>query len=143
MIRSIILLSTLFALTACGNGRQRTTSSGEKVTTVNRTVEYDIYGTYTGTLPAADCPGIAVSLTLFEDGNYEQRSEYLGREVVYNEWGRFTVEADQLTLYPNEAEAANRYRIEENRLRMLDCDGKPITGKLSDHYLLTRTTKTK
>ena len=127
MIRSIILLSTLFALTACGNGRQRTTASG----------------TYTGTLPAADCPGIAVSLTLFEDGNYEQRSEYLGREVVYNEWGRFTVEADQLTLYPNEAEAANRYRIEENRLRMLDCDGKPITGKLSDHYLLTRTTETK
>ena len=74
MIRSIILLSTLFALTACGNGCQRTTASGEKVTTVNKTVEYDIYGTYTGTLPAADCPGIAVSLTLFEDGNYARNT---------------------------------------------------------------------
>ncbi|MDE5815323.1 MAG: copper resistance protein NlpE, partial [Alistipes sp.] len=133
-----LLLSALLALASCTN--RKTSSSAVSSATEAATTAADqaIYGTYTGTLPAADAPGIAVTLTLFDDGNYARRSEYLERDAVFDEHGRFTIETDRLTLYPDEAEADDCYRIENNRLRLLDSEQQPITGKLAEYYVLTR-----
>lgn len=141
MIRFFILLAVFTVSTSCGNRKAYSTATSEQSSeTATTTSELEICGTYAGTLPAADCPGIAVTLMLFDDGNYTRRSEYLERDAVFNESGRFTIEADQLTLYPDEGEAADCYRIEANRLRLLDRDKKPITGELAECYVLTRKT---
>lgn len=145
MIRIFMLLSALVALTACGNhGTHSATSDSNKSEIAKTIVEPDLFDThtgtltYTGTLPAADCPGIALTLNLYNDGSYTSRSEYLERNTTYNEQGRFTIEDDRLTLYPDEGEPADCFRIEGDNLRLLDCDKQPITGKLADHYVLTR-----
>ena len=143
MIRIFMLLSMLVALTACGGGNARTSiaseaaeaaEAAETVATANQS------GTYTGTLPAADCPGIAFTLNLCDDGSYTSRSEYLERDITYNEQGRFEIEGERLTLHPDEGEPTACYRIEENSLRLLDSDGRPVAGALADHYVLTRKT---
>ncbi len=142
MIRIFMLLSALVALTACGNRGTRPAATDPTSEIAETTVDPDLLGTYTGTLPAADCPGIAITLTLLADGSYTLRSEYLERDLTYNEQGRFAIEGERLTLHPNEGEPATyyRYRIEENSLRLLGSDGRPFTGSLADHYVLTRKT---
>ena len=138
MIRIFVLLSALLALASCTNRKTSSTAVSSATEATTTAADQAIYGTYTGTLPAADAPGIAVALTLFDDGNYARRSEYLERDAVFDEHGRFTIETDRLTLYPDEAEADDCYRIENNRLRLLDSEQQPITGKLAEYYVLTR-----
>jgi len=140
MMRIFMLLSALVALTACGNHGARPAATDQKSESVKTTVDPGLSGTYTGTLPAADCPGIAFTLNLCDDGSYTSSSEYLERNTTYTEQGRFTVDDGRLTLYPDEGEPAACYRIEGNSLRMLDRDGQPVTGVLADHYVLTRKT---
>ena len=99
----------------------------------------DYLGTYEGTLPAADCPGIQTTLTLNPDGAYKLHMKYIDRDTELDEWGRFTIEANQLTLYPDEGEPTGSYRVEENRLRMLDAEKQPVTGALAENYVLQKT----
>lgn len=40
----------------------------------------NLFGTYEGTLPAADCEGIKTILVINEDKTYTLKSEYIGRE---------------------------------------------------------------
>ncbi len=131
----------LAALTAvaCGGANGRRAEKIERAASV-AVQPQEVAGTYVGTIPAADCPGIAVSLTLAEDGAYESRSEYLERDFSLREYGRYTIEDGRLTLYPDEGEAGASYRIEAGRLRMLDREGRPIEGALADYYVLTRKT---
>ncbi len=142
MIRIFMLLSALVALTACGHRGTRPAATDQTSVVAKTTVNPDLFGTYTGTLPAADCPGIAFTLNLCEDGSYTSCSEYLERDITYNEQGRFTIEGERLTLHPDEGEPATyyRYRIEGNSLRLLGSDGQPVAGALADHYVLTRKT---
>ncbi len=51
-------------------------------------------GVYTTTLPAADGPGRIITLTLRQDGTAEMRTEYVGRDAVIAEQGRWTRAAD-------------------------------------------------
>lgn len=138
MIRIFVLLTALLALASCTNRKPSSATVSSETEAATTAADQAIYGTYTGTLPAADGPGIAVTLTLFDDGNYTRRSEYLERNAVFDEQGRFMIETDRLTLYPDEAEADGCYRIENNRLRLLDSEQKPIIGKLAEYYVLTR-----
>jgi len=140
MMRIFILLSALVALTACGGRNARTSIISETAEAAETIATANLSGTYTGTLPAADGPGIAFMLNLCDDGSYTSSSEYLERNTTYTEQGRFTIEGERLTLYPDGGEPAACYRIEGNSLRMLDRDGQPVTGALADHYVLTRKT---
>ncbi len=140
MIRFFVLLSTLLALSSCIDRKTGSATVSSETKTASAAADQALYGTYTGTLPAADGPGIAVTLTLFDDGSYTRRSEYLERDAVYDEKGRFTVEKEQLTLCPDKEAPAEFYRIENNQLRMLDSQQQPITGTLAEYYVLTRKT---
>jgi len=140
MIRFFVLLSTLLALSSCIDRKTGSATVSSETKTVTAAADQTIYGTYTGTIPAADCPGIAITLTIFDDGSYTRRSEYLERDTVYDEKGRFTIEKELLTLYPDKEASAEFYRIEKNRLRMLDSQKQPITGELAEYYVLTRKT---
>ncbi len=138
MIRIFVLLSTLLALASCIDRKTGSATVSSETKTASAAADQAVCGIYTGTLPAADCPGIAVMLTLCDDGSYTRRSEYLERDAVYDEKGRFNIDQEQLTLYPDKDASVNFYRIEKNRLRMLDSQQQPITGALAEYYVLTR-----
>lgn len=131
-------------LVSCGGNAQRKTAHTPPQEpaicgTSCTVVASDCSGTYRGTLPAADCPGIETTLTLKADGSYTLHLVYLERNAAFDETGTYTVEDDLLTLQPADGEQPGYYRVEEKRrLRHLDADRQPITGELADHYLLEK-----
>lgn len=99
----------------------------------------DWQGTYEGTLPCADCPGIKTTIVLNEDGSFTMKQEYLERESIFEEKGNFIWSEDggkiQLKLKDNEV---YNFIVGENKLFMLDQEGNEITGELAEHYILDK-----
>ena len=143
---NVLLLASALVLASCGGPSRRqaagtagTAEAGTEVVDMHHAENaLDYHGTYKGTLPAADCPGIVTTLTLSADGRYALHMEYLERDVAFDEQGVFEVEGNLLVLPPDAGGQGGCYKVEENRLRMLDGDRKPITGELADHYVLQK-----
>ena len=75
MKESLLILAAALAMVSCGgNAQQKAATAGTQQTTAaapdmhNAETSLDYTGTYTGVLPAADCPGIEVRLILGDDG---------------------------------------------------------------------------
>jgi len=101
----------------------------------------DWSGTYQGTLPCADCPGIRYVLTLKDDHSYQLKTQYLERgDSVFTESGTFTWDenGNQITL----ADRGEKFQVGENQLFHLDMEGNRITGNLAEYYILKKTTET-
>lgn len=143
---NVLLLASALVLASCGGASRRhaggttgTADAGTEVVDMHHAENaLDYHGTYKGTLPAADCPGIVTTLSLSADGRYALHMEYLERDVAFDEQGAFEVEGNLLVLTPDDGGQGGCYKVEENRLRMLDGDRKPITGELADHYVLQK-----
>lgn len=91
-------------------------------------------GTYSGTLPCADCPGIDETLVLSADGSFVLTDTYQERpgsaNVVQGSW---TLDADgkRIHLDPGSKDAVDKfYGIDGDGLRLLDGEGRPIDSKL-------------
>lgn len=137
-----ILLAAALLVGACGGNTQRKgiATAGETVPAAcdMHTAEnsLDVAGVYTGTFPAADCPGIGMHLTLRTDGTYLLHMDYLEREAEYDEQGAWRVAENLLTLTPADGEGISCYKVEEGRLRKLDADKQPVPGELGAWYVL-------
>lgn len=148
MKNAILILAAAFALVSCGGNAQKKSAGAETQNAVaaapdmhNAETSLDYQGTYKGTFPAADGPGIEVTLKLRHDGTYEQHLKYIDRDAEFDEKGAYTVRENLLTLTPADGEQREYYKVEENRLRRLDADKQPIKGALADHYVLLKSDK--
>lgn len=110
-------------------------------TSDNSMVSLDWNGTYTGTLPCADCQGIETWLTLNLDKTYLLKTKYIGRSENYLEHrGNFTWNnAGSTVTLSDVKESPKQFLVGEGRLFQLDMSGKRITGDLADKYILTKT----
>lgn len=100
----------------------------------------DWNGTYEGTLPCADCPGILTRLTLNPDQTYVLHTQYLGRQPQADAiQGSFEWLADGTRIRLNGTTDAQLYFVAEGRLIRLQTDGTRPDGPLADAYVLTRT----
>ena len=81
MKSGILILAAAALLAACGGNTQKKAAAGGTETVAGmpdmHTAEtsLDYQGTYAGTLPAADCPGIETRLTLKKDGTFDLHME--------------------------------------------------------------------
>ncbi|WP_304952894.1 copper resistance protein NlpE [uncultured Alistipes sp.] len=148
MKKNLLILSAALALAACGGNApkkkaaaetQATTAAMPDMHTAETSLDY--WGTYEGTLPAADCPGIRTTLTLNPDGTYALHMKYIDRAAEFDETGIFTVKENLLTLTRLDDGSEEYYKVEENRLRMLDAEKQPVTGALAENYVLQKTNK--
>jgi heat shock protein HslJ/uncharacterized lipoprotein NlpE involved in copper resistance len=93
-------------------------------------------GTFAGTLPCASCPGIRVTLTLFADGTYRQRSVYLeaedGEDRTVLRTGEWRLErSPRLLVLAGRGEDGGSYKVvSKARLRLLSNKGLPIESDL-------------
>ena len=87
---SIIAFACTITLMACGNGNKAATDGH------NAENSLDYEGTYYGFLPAADCPGINVTLTLNKDKLFTIINDYVERSS-YTEKGTYEVNENTLT----------------------------------------------
>ncbi|WP_418991435.1 copper resistance protein NlpE [Alistipes sp.] len=145
MKRTILIAAAALALAACGSSTRKKAASADRAATETRSPDMhtaetslDYKGTYTGTFPAADCPGIEMTLRLRDDGKYDLHMKYIDRRTEFDEQGTYTVEDNLLTLRPSDGDEPDYYKVEENRLRLLDAARQPITGELAAHYILTK-----
>lgn len=143
MKTTAILLVTAALLASCsGQKKEQTATEKQNETTVqapdmhNAENALDYQGTYKGTIPAADCPGINVTLTLGNDGTFEEIYEYIERDT-FSSKGTYTVKVNTLTTV-SETNDTTYYKVEENRLRMLDREQNLIEGELADKYILNK-----
>jgi uncharacterized lipoprotein NlpE involved in copper resistance len=151
----IILLYCIFLATAilncsCGGNAKKEITVVEKALADSSPVvssqqhnsasSLDWQGTYKGTLPCADCEGIATEITLNKDNSYLIKTTYLGKEnkttvekgnFIWNDLGSIVT----LTGIKNKP---NKYIVGENKLIQLDIDGNKITGSLADKYILKK-----
>jgi len=98
----------------------------------------DWAGTYEGTLPCADCPGIQTRLTLMPHGAYELQTRYLERQAQPAiARGIFEWQSDGATIRLDQAGDGQLFFVAEGRLIQLYQDGTRPTGPLAAHYELT------
>lgn len=144
MKKSILIATAALALTACGGTPQPKAPDTQAVTTVADThtaeTALDYQGVYKGVLPAADCPGIEVTLTLYDNGTYNENDNYIDRQA-FEEKGGYEVKDNLLILTPADGEGVSYYRIEENQLRRLGADKQPVTGEMAERFILTKIVK--
>ena len=99
-------------------------------------------GTFTGTLPCADCPGIDTQLVLSADGTYTITESYQERPApALKGDGTWTAEENnqRLRLDPNSKSDNDRLFaiLSHDEIRQLDMQGNPIESSLP--YTLKRS----
>lgn len=154
MKKTILIVAAALALASCGGNARKKTVATDKATTVagapgkaqapdmhTAETSLDYEGTYTGTFPAADCPGIEMTLRLKADGRYDLRMKYIDRETRSEEKGEYRIEDNLLTLTSDNGREISYYKVGENQLRRLDADKQPVTGALAEQYVLKKKTR--
>ncbi len=97
-------------------------------------------GTYVGTLPCADCPGIRMRVELHADGTFSRSMTYLERDPQPPATtGTFSWDAagSRITLALGNDDT-QQFQVGENALLQLDRDGLPITGRFPEAYRLAK-----
>ena len=78
-------------------------------------------------------------MKLKSDQSFELRYEYLDRlDISFNWTGSFKWNDTGDIINLEIADTPSYYKIAENKLIQLDMEGKLITGKLADNYVLTK-----
>lgn len=146
-----------FLFTACNNTGNNQESSNEEEETQallenldsvddptlgseNSENALDWAGTYEGTLPCEDCPGIKVELKINSDETYALHQELLETDMKGTETGTFTwdEEGGIITL-KNQDGREDLYQLGENQIIRLDPNGNRVQGELADQYVLKKT----
>lgn len=99
----------------------------------------DWAGSYSGTLPCADCPGIKTVLKINDDNTYSLSSTYLERRVEpFTASGTFAWDetGSIITLDANGDHL--KYKVQEGSLKQLDKFGDEIKSPLSEKYILKK-----
>jgi uncharacterized lipoprotein NlpE involved in copper resistance len=143
-MKRVLYLLTIFAVLMSGleacKSKTETKESNAPATDVHHSRNStDWAGIYTGTIPCADCPGINVKITLNPDETYTISYRYEDKQPT-DEFvqGKFTWSADGGTIKLDCQEFPPFYRLGEKKLIQLDMEGNPITGALSNNYILTQ-----
>ena len=128
-MKMIFLWATcLVVITGCNapqENHDQIENGGTKIE--NKSENSNFYGTYEGTLPAADCEGIKTTLTLNKDKTYILRSEYIGE-------GENLIE-----LSLTSSNEKSYYKIlDGSKLMLSDKEGSINQGILSEHYILKK-----
>jgi len=98
----------------------------------------DWAGTYEGTLPCADCPGITTTITLKDDNTYTMTEEYVDKKTKAEDKGKFEWDKSGGKISLVSKDGKRQYIVGENQLIHLDMDGKEITGPNKDLYILKK-----
>ena len=117
-------------LGSCNTAKKTQTAAGD-------TILLALSGTYTGTLPCADCPGIEARVDLKSDMTYTLQTRYIGRsDSVYASAGKFTWDAAAKTVtFDNPL--LGKSLADGNALNVL-VDGKKKEGANAENYILAK-----
>lgn len=135
----------MFLTASCGGGRS---NNGQEADSLNAqtdslTAKSDTAycGTYRGTLPAADCPGINAVISIRPDSTYSLTFDYIERpDAHFEESGIYHLLGDTLIqLVTPSSGAKSYYKIfSPSSIIMTDSLGVPPTGEMAKMYMLKK-----
>jgi len=138
MKNSIILPVLLTAFTACNNNTATTQNDSTlQHTTPGTATPTVITGTFQGTLPCADCPGMDYQISLFDDHTFHELVAYQGRGqgIASVETGTWKQTSDSTVMLQKKTDSSS-FLASEGKLLLLDTKGKRIEGVLASNYIL-------
>lgn len=134
-------LCAALLMTACGGGA-KSANADAATTEATGTLSQDTAycGTYRGTLPAADCPGIKTVLTIKADSTYSLSSDYIDRQNGHSEEsGIYHKNGDVIELVTPSSGEKTYYKVKDaNSVIMTDSAGTEPQGETSKLYILTK-----
>lgn len=137
-MKKILLLIGLFSLPAC-NSQTANNGADSSNTTSQHPVGQPpkLTGTFQGTLPCADCPGINYQVTLFDDHTYSELTAYQGRgmNLATVEKGTWKQLSDSTVLIQRKKDSSS-FLLSDGHLLLLDPKGRRIEGVLASNYVL-------
>lgn len=134
-------LCAALLMTACGGGAKSANADAattEATDTLSQDTAY--CGTYRGTLPAADCPGIKTVLTIKADSTYSLSSDYIDRQNGHSEEsGIYHKNGDVIELVTPSSGEKTYYKVKDaNSVIMTDSVGTEPQGETAKLYILTK-----
>ncbi|MBC9911189.1 copper resistance protein NlpE N-terminal domain-containing protein [Chitinophaga varians] len=139
-MRKLICFTTLFAVLMACNNHQNTQSTTDSTTAGKQTpvaTAPHITGTYQGTLPCADCPGMDYQISLFDDHTFTELVSYQGRGqgIAFTEKGTWQQINDSIVSIKKKTDSSS-FLASDSKLLVLDKQGKRIEGALASNYVL-------
>lgn len=141
MIPAILLLA--LQIQSCQSNSSTTTATQATDdttayvdTTHNSENSLDWAGTYKGTIPCADCPGINTTISLNEDGTFKYDAEYLDRKSTVQDSGTFMWHGNGSIIHLVGKDLNTKYKVGENVLIQLDSEGNEIEGPVAKEYYI-------
>ena len=140
MKKAILAMGLVVALlsTACSGGGNTAPAPREAATTTDTAY----CGTYQGTLPAADCPGIKTVLTIAADSTYPLSSQYIDRQaqpVVTSGVYHLKQGGKLIELVTPSSGEKTYYKIKDAKsIVMTDSAGVEPQGPTAKFYVLKR-----
>ncbi|WP_440408327.1 copper resistance protein NlpE [Prevotella sp.] len=151
MKRKLIVLTVgaLAVLSSCTEKKTTANATDKDSTSVVDTTATDdnyvdlaaVSGTYEGTLPAADCPGIKTVLTIKADSTYQLQQDYIDKKNGHDEAsGVFKVlDGKVLMLVRPSSGEQTYYKVKDNSsIVMTDSLGVEPEGETAKLYVLKK-----
>lgn len=151
MKRKLIVLTVgaLAVLSSCTEKKTTANATDKDSTSVVDTSATDdnyvdlaaVSGTYEGTLPAADCPGIKTVLTIKADSTYQLQQDYIDKKNGHDEAsGVFKVlDGKVLMLVRPSSGEQTYYKVKDNNsIVMTDSLGVEPEGETAKLYVLKK-----
>jgi uncharacterized lipoprotein NlpE involved in copper resistance len=140
----ILFTALIFNTMAC-ESQQQDAAGAQDETSPNPDMHdsrssLDWSGTYSCTVPCADCDGISTILSLSEDGTFQKSVEYLGKaDMRFTEEGSFEWNGAGSVVYLLSKDGSKpAYQVAENALYPLDKNGQRLGGEDSSSFVLNK-----
>lgn len=143
----IFAVMSLALMTSCnGNKTAQNVVNNDSVnvtdTAVNENIDLaSVAGTYEGTLPAADCPGIKTVLTINADKTYELKQDYIDRKDGHDEASGVLelLDGNVLMLVRPSSGEHTFYKVKDDKsIIMTDSLGNEPEDDMAKLYVLTK-----
>ena len=142
-------MAAAVALTTSCNGKKTVSADADHDSTsvADTTVAGEnvdlaaVAGTYEGTLPAADCPGIKTVLTINADSTYELKQDYIDRKDGHDEASGVlqVLNGNVLMLVRPSSGEHTFYKVKDSKsVVMTDSLGNEAEGEMAKLYVLTK-----
>ena len=142
-------MAAAVALTTSCNGKKTVSADADHDSTsvADTTVAGEnvdlaaVAGTYEGTLPAADCPGIKTVLTINADSTYELKQDYIDRKDGHDEASGVlqVLDGNVLMLVRPSSGEHTFYKVKDSKsVVMTDSLGNEAEGEMAKLYVLTK-----
>ena len=151
MKRKLIVLTVgaLAVLSSCTEKKTTANATDKDSTSVVDTTATDdnyvdlaaVSGTYEGTLPAADCPGIKTVLTIKADSTYQLQQDYIDKKNGHDEAsGVFKVLDGKVLMLVRPSNGEHTfYKVKDaESIVMTDSLGNEPEGEMAKLYVLKK-----